>query len=107
MKWGGGGGDHVRGQWLYATVRHQLNWNINFLGLFSAWQVDEETHFGKLVREDVISLGCAILEMLIPAKVQLSTCGLTGKQRERAIIKLWETNQKLLPRFVKSGNFAL
>lgn len=102
-----GWGDHVRGQWLYATLRHQLNWNINFLGLFSAWQVDGETHFGKLVREDVISLGCAIVEMLIPAKVQLSTCGLKGKQREKAIIKLWETNQKLLPRFAMIGKFAL
>ena len=63
-------------------------------------QVDEETDFGKLVQADVISLGCAIVEMLKPAEVQRSTCGLTGKQRERAIIKLWETNQKLLPRLV-------
>ena len=47
----------------------------------------------------MISLACVIVEMLMPAKVQLSTCGLTGKQRERAIIKLCETKYELLPRF--------
>ena len=55
----------------------------------------------------MLSLGCAIVEMLMPAKVQLSTCGLTGKQRERAIVKLCETNYKLLPRFVKSSGNLL
>lgn len=52
------------------------------------------------------SLGCAVVEMLIPAKVQLSACGLTGKQREGAIVKLFESNHKLLPRFVKSSENA-
>ena len=62
--------------------------------------MNDKTNFAKLVQEDMISLGCAIVEMLIPAKVRFSTCGLTGKQRETAIIKLCETSHKLLPRFV-------
>lgn len=69
---------------------------------FSSYQQSKEkTTFGKLVQADMISVGCAIVEMLMPGKVQLSTCGLTGKHRERAIIKLCETNSKHLPRFVK------
>lgn len=55
----------------------------------------------------MISLGCAIVEMLMPGKVQLSTCGLTGKQRETAIVKLCETNSKLLPRFVNRAENIL
>lgn len=81
-----------------------------FLSLFivcSSKQSDKKANFGKLVQADMISLGCAIVEMIMPAKVQLSTCGLTGKQRERAIVKLCETNSKHLPRFVKRAEDIL
>lgn len=64
---------------------------------------DETTNFGKLVQADMVSLGCAIVEMLMPARVQLSTCGLTGGQREEAIIKVCETHYKLLPRYARAG----
>ena len=67
--------------------------------LFFHQQPGEKTNFGKLVQADMVSLGCAIVEMLMPGKVQLSTCGLTGKERETAIVKLCETNSKPLPRF--------
>lgn len=59
-------------------------------------------NFSKLVQADMVSLGCAIVEMLLPSKVQLATCGLTGKLRKEAIIQLCQSNDKLLPRFVKS-----
>ena len=54
----------------------------------------------------MVSLGCAILEMLLPGKVQLATCGLTGKQRETAIAKLCQSNDKLLPRFVTRADIG-
>lgn len=46
----------------------------------------------------MVSLACLVVEMLIPARVQLATCGLSGKQREEAIIDVCETHHKLLPR---------
>ena len=89
----------------YCVNRRRTN-TVSCVTFFSSHQQsDEKTNFGKLVQADMITLGCAIVEMLMPGKVQLSTCGLTGRQRERAIAKLCETNDKLLPRFVKRARY--